>query len=214
MCGHALGLRQAAMWMCGACLSIVSVAQPGCASRQPSGPYAAPTERERDPVKAQELCERAASIMDTDPRQAEQLLREAITADLYHGPSHNNLGVIYLARGELYAAANEFEWARKLMPGHPDPRINLGLVFERAERPEDAIDAYRTALEVQSEYMPAVQALTRCELRRQHVDDATRERLQMIALRGTTEQWRRWAVGQVATHPTLRLGGDEDGRRR
>ena len=33
---------------------------------------------------------------------------------------HGNLGVLYLNRGELYEAASEFEWARRLLPGHPD----------------------------------------------------------------------------------------------
>jgi hypothetical protein len=51
---------------------------------------------------------------------------EALSADLFFGLAHNNLGVLYLKEDKLYEAANEFEWARKLMPGHPDPRMNLG----------------------------------------------------------------------------------------
>jgi Flp pilus assembly protein TadD len=54
--------------------------------------------------------------MDSEPEKAERLLREALTADLWHGPAHNDLGVIHLRRNELYEAASEFEWARKLMP--------------------------------------------------------------------------------------------------
>ena len=49
-----------------------------------------------------------------------------------------------LARVEeagLYDAAAEFEWARKLMPGHPDPRLNLAITLERAGREEGATAA-------------------------------------------------------------------------
>ena len=49
------------------------------------------------------------------------------------------IGVIYLDRGEHYEAASELEWARKLLPGHPDPRVNLALLYERAGRTPDAL---------------------------------------------------------------------------
>lgn len=51
---------------------------------------------------------------------------------MFNGPAHNNLGVLFLERGQLCKAANEFEWTRKLLPGHPDPRVNLALTLERA----------------------------------------------------------------------------------
>jgi Flp pilus assembly protein TadD len=87
-------------------------------------PHETPRELYRNSLKARELTEKAAEIVTSDPEKAERLLREALTADVYHGPAHNNLGVVYLKQGELYEAAHEFEWARKLMPGHPDPRMN------------------------------------------------------------------------------------------
>jgi len=49
--------------------------------------------------------------------EAETLLRRALTADLYHGPAHNNLGVLYLTQGKLFEAAGEFEWARGELAG-------------------------------------------------------------------------------------------------
>ena len=109
-------------------------------------PYATPREVNRNSLRAQELTREAAELLDRNPQKAERLLREALTADLYYGPGHNNLGVMYLKQGQLYEAANEFEWARKLMPGHPDPRMNLALTLERAGRIDEALATYETAL--------------------------------------------------------------------
>lgn len=175
---------------------------PGCAGRsaRSTSPYAPLSETERDPQEAQRLNDEAAKLMSSDPEKAEALLRRALTADLYHGPSHNNLGVLELSRGRLYEAASEFEWARKLMPGHPDPRLNLGIALERAGRVDEAIESYRAALEVYPGHLPSMQALARCQIRHARTDDATGAMLDDIAMRGDSE-WRRWARTQ-----RLRLG--------
>jgi tetratricopeptide (TPR) repeat protein len=164
--------------------------------RTPS-PYTTPAASTRSPLSAERLTMQAAKVMDTDPEEAERLLREALAADLYHGPAHNNLGVLFLARGELYEAAHEFEWARKLMPGHPDPRMNLALTLEAAGRIDDALETYATALEVYPDHMPTIQALARCQLRYNRADERTQAMLKQIALGGETEQWRDWARGQL-----------------
>lgn len=173
----------------------------GCASTG-DGPYSAPTARARNPLEAQRLTQEAAGCMDRDPDTAERLLRQALDADLFHGPAHNNLGVIYLARGELFAAASEFEWARKLLPGLPDPRLNLALTLERAGRTEDAVDEYRSALEVYPGHIETIQALTRCRLRHQpesRDDPEVAANLREIALRGESEEWKVWARERLAT---------------
>ena len=153
----------------------------GCVGRTGS-PYQTPRELNRNALKAQELTQQAADLMDSDPEAAERLLREALTADLYHGPAHNNLGVLYLEQDKLYEAANEFEWARKLMPGHPDPRMNLALTLERAGRIDEALDTYETALEVYPNHLPTLQALVRLQLRYNRADGRTAKMLKEIAL--------------------------------
>ena len=168
----------------------------GCAMRSGS-PYQTPQAVNRNSLRAQELTREAAELLDRDPQKAERLLREALTADLYYGPGHNNLGVIYLKQDQLYEAANEFEWARKLMPGHPDPRMNLALTLERAGRIEEALATYDTALEVYPNHLPTMQALCRCQLRHNRSDDRTGDFLNEIALRGETQEWRVWARQQM-----------------
>ena len=130
----------------------------GCRSASPTA-YTPPREERRDTAKAERLTRDAADLIYSDPARAEALLREALAADIFHGPAHNDLGVVFLERGELYEAAHEFAWAQKLMPGNPDPRINLALVMEQAGRIEDARAAYESVLEVSPEYPEYVPAM-------------------------------------------------------
>ena len=69
----------------------------GCRSGESSrGPYAPQAEQQRQTARAERLSREGADLIDTDPGRAEQLLREALTMDLFFGPAHNNLGVLYL----------------------------------------------------------------------------------------------------------------------
>lgn len=173
----------------------------GCtAGARHSSPYHTPSQNSRNPLEAQRLTLRAADLIYTDPQKAEELLQRALSADVYHGPAHNNLGVLYLTMGKLYEAANEFEWARKLMPGHPDPRMNLALTLERAGRINEALATYDTTLEVYPGHIPTVQALARLQVRHNRTDDRTDEFLKEIALRGETDEWRQWAAKQRTSH--------------
>lgn len=172
-------------------LIALASALPGCATS--NDPYSPLTEASRDTAEAQRLTQQAAKILDSHPDKAEKLLREALNKDLYHGPAHNNLGVLCLKQGQLYSAAAEFEWARKVMPGHPDPRVNLALTLERAGRINDALKAYAAALEVYPEYLAAVQGLARLQVRHDLRDERTTPYLRDIAFRGESAQWRDWA---------------------
>lgn len=174
---------------------VFSLTLVGCTQRT-SSPYSASREIARNPLRAQELTQQSADLIENNPEKAERLLRDALSADLYYGPAHNNLGVLFLSQSKLYEAANEFEWARKLMPGHPDPRMNLALTLERAGRIDEALATYDTALEVYPNHLPTIQALTRLQLRHNHTDDRTSDFLKEIALRSDS-YWQQWACEQM-----------------
>ena len=159
----------------------------------PDGPYQPVSENLRSALIAEERNLEAADLIYTEPEEAERLLREALTADIYYGPAHNNLGVLYLEQGKLFEAANEFEWARKLMPGAPDPRMNLALTLEVAGRVTDAIEEYEAALEVSPEHVPTMQAMARLLMQRDREDERLKGLIESIAMRGETEAWRDWA---------------------
>ncbi len=182
------------LWLIVAALAV----GPGCASPRSSGPYSPEAESARNTERAQSLTQEAARVMDKDPARAERLLRDALSADLYHGPAHNNLGVVYLRQCKLYEAAAEFSWAQKLMPGLPHPRMNLALTLEKAGRTDEALSGYQSALEVYPDHLPTLEAMARLQIKSGKTDDRTRHALQEIAFRAEDERWRQWARAQVA----------------
>jgi tetratricopeptide (TPR) repeat protein len=162
----------------------------------PVGPYTPPTDSERQTTVAEKLNREGADAIATDLPKAEALLREALTKDLFYGPAHNNLGVVFLKQHRLYEAANEFEWARKLLPDSPDPRVNLALVMEQAGRGNDAFRAYEAALEVAPDCLAAIQGAAVCAVRHGRDDSRIDGWLQTIQLRGESLDWRTWAAEQ------------------
>lgn len=173
-------------------VTILTVTAVGCAPRASLSPYSKTNTVIRHPDKARALHERATKISQSDPVEAERLVRAALAADLYHGPSHNNLGTLLLARGELYEAAQEFEWARKLMPGHPSPRVNLAMTLERAGKVDDALKEYDAALAVYDHYLPAIEGKARLQILSGTTDETTLALLDAIALRADPS-WKNWA---------------------
>jgi len=165
------------------------------ACRAPAqGPYSPTAEdRPRDTVRAERLSKEAADRIYSNPGRAEELLREALSADLFFGPAHNNLGVVYLGQNKLYEAAHEFEWARKLMPGHPDPRLNLAITLDRAGQEDEALAAYTAALEVWPGHIGAIQGLASLSIRARREEPRLEEWLERVALEGESEAWREWA---------------------
>jgi tetratricopeptide (TPR) repeat protein len=175
----------------------------GCGSAR--GPYANDGNAKRDIAKAERIYQEALTVIERDPAAAEKLLREAMGFDLYHGPAHNNLGVLLLKQGRLYDAAEEFEWARKLLPGHPEPRVNLAITLDRGGKHGDAVDAARTALEVRPGNLPALQTLAWIQVNQGLTDDRTLAHLDQIVSRTVDPLWRTWAERE---RERLRHSGD------
>ncbi len=173
-------------------VALLCVALTACHTA-PTGPYTRPDALVRNTSEAERLTELASDVARGNPEQAETFLRQALTADLYHGPAHNNLGVLFLNQGKLYDASVEFEWAHKLMPSNPDPRVNLALTLERAGRIGEAIDTYRAALEVSPEDIAATQGIASLTLRSGAANPSLDVWLKTIALRGEDDRWREWA---------------------
>ena len=150
-----------------------------------------------DPM-ARGLTLEALGVLESDPVKAEELLQSALKADPFDGPAHNNLGVLFLRQSKLYEAASEFEQARKLMPGNPDPRLNLGLTFEKAGLYERAFNAYDAALEASPTHIRTIQAVASLALRTGRASVRLTGMLEDIALRGETSTWRNWAKEQLS----------------
>jgi Tfp pilus assembly protein PilF len=130
--------------------------------------------------------------------KAEELLNEALVADVRYGPAHNSLGMVYYLQEKLYLAAWEFEYAAKLMPSHPQPLNNLGLVYERAGKYEDAISYYSMALS-RDEGDPEVMGnLVRARLQDGDKGQDLKTMISDLALYHPDPNWQQWARDQVA----------------
>jgi Tfp pilus assembly protein PilF len=167
----------------------------GCASSS-RGPYSGNSTQRRDIRKAEAIYQKGVQQVAEDSAKAEKLFREALGFDLYHGPAHNNLGVLLLEQGKLYDAAEEFEWARKLMPGNPEPRVNLSIVLDQGGKHRDALDAARSALEVSPGDLAAMQAMALIQVRESMLDEQTLVYLDGIIQRSDDRLWVEWAREQ------------------
>ncbi len=136
--------------------------------------------------------------------EAEQALKDALEADVTFGPAHNNLGKVYYHQAKYYLAAWEFQYAIKLMPHQPQPRNNLGLVFEAVGKFDDAVTAYGKARSLQPDNPHFIGNLARVRLRRGDRGEELRSLLSDLLMRDTRSDWLQWAREKLSVlgHPT------------
>ena len=174
------------------------MSQSGCATPRPSH-HLVQAERRVDSRLARELTEKGLVAFDTgDLAEAERLFREAVDVDVAFGPAHNNLGKVYFELEKMYLAAWEFEYAIKLMPHHPGPRNNLGLVLETAYRYDESVDVYEQALEITPDDPEIIGNLVRARIRRGDRLTGLKPLLEHLVLTAHRPEWRAWGEEQLA----------------
>jgi Tfp pilus assembly protein PilF len=136
--------------------------------------------------------------------KAETLFQEALAAEPNHGPAHNNLGQVYLARNQLYLAAWEFELAASLMPGDVRPMINQGVVYELARRFDRAGEYYQVAYEVSPQNPDVIGCLVRLRIKEKGDPDEIRMLLHELLLYESRPEWLSWAEEKLLTQYSLR----------
>jgi Tfp pilus assembly protein PilF len=125
--------------------------------------------------------------------EAQQHVLNALHADPFYGPAHNNRGLIYFYTDRLYLAAWEFDNAIKLMPYQAEPRNNLGLVMERAGKLNEATDEFAKARKIEPDNPQYIGNLARARVRRGDHDEETRELLEELSLNDNRPDWVEWA---------------------
>lgn len=78
----------------------------------------------------------------------ESLWKRAIEIDDRNWLAHNNLAAVHLARAEYAAAKPHVERALALQPDYADALLARGILAEQDNRTDDAIAAYRRAIEL------------------------------------------------------------------
>ncbi len=144
------------------------------------------TDGTHDTDQARKECERAAELFEKGHIvKAEMALQDALIADVSYAPAHNNLGRIYFDQGNLYLAAWEFEYARRLLPDSSDVVNNLGMVYEAAGETDQAIEHYTMALSLDGGNPVYAGNLARALLREDKDPQQTALLLQNLALNDT-----------------------------
>lgn len=165
-----------------------------------------PDEPNDDAERAKKLnSEGLAKLAHGKLDAAESLFRDALAADVDYAPAHNNLGQIYLRRRQLYLAAWEFEFASNLMPERPECLVNLGLVYETANRLLDARGAYEAALSIAPGDVEALSNLARVSVKLDDDPGRIHFLLGEVVMRDSRPVWRKWAQNLLATK--YQLGG-------
>ncbi|MCC7409810.1 MAG: tetratricopeptide repeat protein [Phycisphaeraceae bacterium] len=137
-------------------------------------------------------------LQKNDLTEADSTLRRALAADDSYGPAHNALGVLHYRRDQFYAAATEFDVAARLMPDSPEPRHNLGMVYEAVGQLDQAITWYQKALDLAPKRHETVANLARTSYKRGLKDEATRKLLDQVIEADPRPEWRMWAQKQRA----------------
>jgi Tfp pilus assembly protein PilF len=181
---------------------LLPLAFAGCASRPDAedGGYETvrPDPRRDGDVAERHNAEAVRRMARGDYDGAERELKAALAADVMYGPAHNNLGKAYYHQGKLYLAAWEFQYAAKLMPGVPEPKNNLGLVFESAGKLDDAVAHYGEATRLAPDDVQFLGNLARARVRRGDQGLELRELLEQLVLRETRPDWADWARRQLS----------------
>lgn len=134
-----------------------------------------------------------------DIAKAEELLQEALVADVSYAPAHNNLGHVLYLQGKYYVAAWEFEYAVKLMPNNGEPLNNLGLIYEKVGRYDEAVEKYEAAIALQPDNQEFASNLTRLRVRRGEVTPEAAQALHEVVYRDDRPEWKDWAGEQLHT---------------
>ena len=126
-----------------------------------------------------------------DNDKAERLLREVVTD---HPALYNiaySLGLLLAEKKQYDEAVVYLKKAAKGMPGHARAHYNLGLLLQYLKKDADAEAALITALDLETENMDYMYALTEYYLKR-----------------GKFQQAKKIAESMVKKHPDQRMGQD------
>jgi cytochrome c-type biogenesis protein CcmH/NrfG len=87
------------------------------------------------------------------------------------------------------------------MPNQPEPRNNLGLVFEAVGRMDDAVKAYDDALKLEPDGANYLGNAARARVRRGDKGPELRDLLSKLIERDRREEWVSWAKERLAMLP-------------
>lgn len=127
----------------------------GCATAPAPQPQAATPETRVDPALRQAFEAGLARLRDEDFAAAITTFRGIIEDNDALAGVHANLGIALARSGDPEAGRAALERAAELTPGQPVVLNQLGVLYRRAGRFQDAAEAYRKALAADPDYADA-----------------------------------------------------------
>ena len=68
---------------------------------------------------------------------------------------HNNLGLVFLKRGQIDKAIEQFQTALEINPNHEEAHSNLGIALVQKGQADEAVAQYQKVLEINPNYFQA-----------------------------------------------------------
>ena len=124
-------------------------------------------------------------------KNSEELWNHTLSVTSNNDFAHNNLGFLYLRRGELDKAISHFETALKIRSGNSQTRYNLGTALvhtnlanalTREGKPEEAVMHYEEAVKLRPDYGDAYYNFGSVLFQQGRIDDAIAQWQKALAI--------------------------------
>jgi len=124
--------------------------------------------------------------------QAISLYQQAVQAYRDFPSAWNNMGVLMLKQQRYLEAAECFANAQDMAPQDPRPAFNLGLTWDKAGYPSDALTHYQTALMRDAKYLPALRGAARASWLLRRYTDSSLDVVRTALMIEQDARWREW----------------------
>ncbi len=129
---------------------------------------------------------------DEEFDEAIAFYQQAVQAYRDFPAAWNNMGVLMLNQQRYLEAAECFANAIEMAPQDPRPSFNLGLTWDKAGYPSDALTHYQAALQRDGKYLPALRGAARASWLLRRYNDSSLDVVRTALLIEQEGRWREW----------------------
>ncbi|MBX3352187.1 MAG: tetratricopeptide repeat protein [Phycisphaeraceae bacterium] len=129
---------------------------------------------------------------DGKPQLAIASYQKAVEAYRDFPAAWNNMGVLMLREQRYLEAAECFANAQELAPQDPRPAFNLGLTWDKAGYPADAMTHYQTALQRDGKFLPALRGAAKAAWTLRRYNESSLDIVKMALMLEREPRWRDW----------------------
>jgi tetratricopeptide (TPR) repeat protein len=147
-------------------------------------------------AEAVRLTREAERISADDPDLAIETYRRALALDDGAHNAWNNLGTLYMDKGNFADAVAAYQVAADLIPNDPRPLYNIGIAYQRNGWGEEAFRNFSQALERDPSHLPSMRGFVRAAEMTGRADARIVSVIRNAMMRDTDEQWRNYLQRQ------------------